>query len=133
MANDRGIDLPRERRPGAPMEYAPKPAGNAHWARPEPMSSELAKLRPEPMELTPVFGTAVPPRGISGLMRKAAYKIPDHKPMHWMMLLMADRVDVIESSPVRSILAVGALAAIGFGVYFATRPRTTRGVLRFLF
>jgi len=113
------------------MEIAPRPAGNAHWTRPEPMSRELQKLRPEPTELTPVYGTAVPPRGISGLIRKAAYKIPDHRPARWMMLLFADRVDVIESSPVRSVLALGAVAAIGLGVYFATRPRSARGVLRF--
>ena len=27
--------------------------------------------------LTPVFGTAQPPRGLSGVLRRAAYGIPD--------------------------------------------------------
>jgi hypothetical protein len=46
--------------------------------------------------LTPVYSTALPPRGLSGVLRRAAYKIPDYKPRRWMLLLAADRVDVLE-------------------------------------
>jgi len=48
-------------------------------------------------ELTPVFSTAVPPRGLSGLMRRRAYAIPEHQARRWLMLLVADRVDVWEN------------------------------------
>ena len=48
-------------------------------------------------KLPPVFGTAQPPRGLSGLLRRAGYKIPEHKAGRWMTLLFADRVDVWES------------------------------------
>ena len=44
----------------------------------------------------PVFGTDCPPRGISGRVRKLAYAYPDHMARHWLMLLLADRVDLWE-------------------------------------
>jgi hypothetical protein len=69
---------------------------------------------------TPVFGTAQPPQGISGLVRRRAYAIPEHRVRHWMLLLLADRLDLLEyrlgggSRP----LAIAALAggvALGLG------------------
>jgi len=44
--------------------------------------------------LTPVFGTAQPPAGLSGILRRMAYRVPEHRPRHWMPLMLADRVDV---------------------------------------
>jgi hypothetical protein len=46
--------------------------------------------------LTPVFGTRQPPRGLSGVIRRAAYRIPEHKAGRWMLLMLGDRVDVWE-------------------------------------
>src|SRR5690606_24051434 len=46
--------------------------------------------------LTPVYGTAQPPRGVSGVLRRIAYRIPEHRARHWLLLLFADRVDVLE-------------------------------------
>ena len=57
--------------------------------------------------LTPVYSTALPPRGLSGLLRRKAYTIPDHKPQRWMLLLAADRVDVLEHMKLGRVL-VGA-------------------------
>ena len=45
---------------------------------------------------TPVVGSAQPPRGVSGMMRRSAYEIPEHYARHWMLLMAADRVDVME-------------------------------------
>src|SRR5690606_33916048 len=45
---------------------------------------------------TPVFGTAQPLHGLSGVLRTKAYSIPEHFPRHWLLLLVADRVDVLE-------------------------------------
>jgi len=47
-------------------------------------------------EVTPVFGTGAPPRGLSGMIRHWAYRIPEHKVGHLMALMLADRVDVWE-------------------------------------
>jgi hypothetical protein len=94
-----GIDLPRSRRPGSPMESALRDAAGAQGnpiAR-QAVSGEILK-RADLRELTPVFGTAQPPQGLSGILRRYAYKIPDHQPRHWAVLFLADRVDVYESA-----------------------------------
>ncbi|HEY6460497.1 MAG TPA: hypothetical protein VIY73_10115 [Polyangiaceae bacterium] len=66
-------------------------------------------------ELTPVFSTATPPHGISGLMRRLAYRSPEHHTMHWLVLLLADRVDAVESDP-KTVASLAALAAGGIGL-----------------
>jgi hypothetical protein len=43
--------------------------------------------------MPPVYGTAVPLAGLSGALRRSAYGRPDHVASHWLMLLLADRVD----------------------------------------
>ena len=43
--------------------------------------------------MPPVYGTAPPVGGVSGLVRAAAYRYPGHWTRHWMMLLLADRID----------------------------------------
>jgi hypothetical protein len=47
--------------------------------------------------LTPVFGEAQPPAGLSGLLRTYAYQFGEGANRHWMTLMLADRVNVIES------------------------------------
>jgi hypothetical protein len=46
--------------------------------------------------LTPVFGTAQPLSGLSGVMRRFAYKFSEGRALHWLILLYADRVDAAE-------------------------------------
>jgi hypothetical protein len=76
--------------------------------------------------LTPVFGTCQPPRGLSGLLRRAGYKIPEHKAGRWMTLLFADRVDVWESRLRRHpILGALAVAAV-IGGARVRRPRRSK-------
>lgn len=92
-----GIDQEYERRPGVPMEAEPRIDSGAHWRTPERQRERRLHLRRKGLRrLTPVYGTAQPPRGVSGIMRRIAYRIPDHMAQHWMMLLAADRVDVME-------------------------------------
>jgi hypothetical protein len=54
-------------------------------------------LSTEHKRLTPVFGTACPPKGLSGLIRRAAFRLSEGQKAHWLMLMFADRVDVLES------------------------------------
>lgn len=107
--------------PGVPMEKdPPEPAGNAHWLTPDKMEDPGYVLKRAGLdELTPVFGTSVPPRGLSGLMRKSAYDIPEHYTTHWLLLLAADRVDVLEDRLKRYLPFV----ALAGGIYLALRPR----------
>src|SRR5256885_15019553 len=46
--------------------------------------------------LTPVFSTALRPKGLSGVIRRMAYRIPESHARHWATLMLADRVDVLE-------------------------------------
>jgi hypothetical protein len=80
------------------------------------------------MKMTPVYGTTVPPRGVSGAMRTMAYKIPEHKPAHWLMLLMADRVDVMEGwigdlARPRTLLIGGGVLGLGVLGWMLARRR----------
>ena len=126
LAPNAAPDAPMENRPGVPMETRPKPAGNAHWITPEKQRDGDAAMilkRPELDALTPVYSTAVPPRGLSGAIRRAAYRIPDHKPSHWMLLLLSDRVDALEHDPARlAVLAVPIAAVLGVGLFMFLRP-----------
>ena len=66
----------------------------------------------------------VPPKRLSGRLRHVAYGIPTHKTRRWMLLLLADRVDAIESKlTARNLLltagAIGGVAAAG--IYFARK------------
>ncbi|MBX3229252.1 MAG: hypothetical protein KIT84_18475 [Labilithrix sp.] len=118
-----GVDGSQEARPGVPMEKeTPEPAGNAHWLTPQRMPDPgWIQKRAGLEELTPVFGTTVPPRGLSGLMRRAAYRIPEHFTSHWLVLLAADRVDVLEDRLKTILPFVVPLAAAG--VYFGVRAQ----------
>lgn len=112
-------DASPSQRPGVPMEQDPKPVGHAHWTTPERQPDPGNILKRKGLdELTPVFGTAVPPRGLSGLMRRAAYEIPEHYTSHWLVLLLADRVDAVEDRAKRTLpwalplIAIGGIAAV---------------------
>jgi hypothetical protein len=94
---DWGVDLPIARRPGVPREASPRPYPGARWVQPEQQVPTVPILKRADLPgLTPTFGTGAPPRGLSGRLRRLAYKSPDHLVRHWMILLAADRVDAIE-------------------------------------
>jgi hypothetical protein len=94
-----GADLDRADRPSVPKERAPSLNG-AHWDFPERQPESWPRERSiEHAFLTPVFGTSCPPKGLSGVMRKVAYKrYSEAKAAHWLLLLAADRVDALESA-----------------------------------
>jgi len=93
-----GVDLDPQVRPAVPKEHF-NPAGTgAHWEFPERQPEYYPRERsPEHKFLTPVFGTAQPPKGISGMIRRYAYTLSEGRLSHWLLLVAADRVDVLES------------------------------------
>lgn len=106
-----GADADPSRRPGVPREQRPEPAPNA--IAPVRMQSDVTVFkhgRPG-KTMPPVYGTAQPPKGVSGLVRAAAYKYPDHFTRHWMMLLLADRIDAMEHR-IRTVRGVATMAAV---------------------
>lgn len=94
-----GADLDPSKRPAVPKEKRPPNGTGAHWKEPERM---IPKVRihksTEHQHLTPVFGTTCPPRLLSGLLRDFAYRYSEGRSIHWLTLLFADRVDVLESA-----------------------------------
>lgn len=92
-----GADLDPAVRPAYPMERTPPRFIHPHW-------DELQHQQPtvkvfhsvERPGLTPVFGTAQPPSGVSGMIRGAAFRYSENDMRHWLMLLFADRVNVVE-------------------------------------
>lgn len=94
-----GVDLNPQDRPAVPKEDFDPNLSGAHWHFPERQVEKWPRERsPEHMMLTPVFGTACPPRGLSGIMRRKAYEYSEGRLSHWLILMAADRVDVVEGA-----------------------------------
>jgi hypothetical protein len=118
------VDLDPANRPGVPKERRPEPWPNSRFpprrmtARPSvPKHGRLGKPMP------PVYSTEVPLRGVSGAVRRMAYRYPDHVPSHWLLLLLGDRVDAWGSRARRVLpFAIPALALL----FVATRPLPRR-------
>jgi hypothetical protein len=92
-----GADLNPADRPAVPREQQLETG--AHWDFPE-RQPELAPREKsiEHLAMPPVFGTSAPLKGISGMMRRAAYaRYSEARAAHWLILIAADRVDAIES------------------------------------
>ncbi len=94
-----GVDLDRANRPGVPKErYDPASTG-AHWDFPERQEERVPRERSiEHKFLTPVFGTACPPTGLSGAIRRYAYTFSEAQTSHWVLLVLADRVNAVEAA-----------------------------------
>jgi hypothetical protein len=91
-----GADLDPADRPSYPREQPGIETG-AHWDFPERQPEKWPRERSvEHAFLTPVFGTSTPPAGISGVIRKYAYKYSEGRAAHWLLLVAADRVDAWE-------------------------------------
>ena len=100
-----GADLDPADRPSYPREKFQADLTGAHWEVPDRQPEKWPRERSiEHQMLTPVFGTATPPRGLSGAMRKYAYaKFSEARTAHWLILIAADRVDS-KGSTLRSFL-----------------------------
>ena len=94
-----GADLDPAVRPAVPKERTPQRFVNAHWDDIEPQENprKVKVLHSnERPGLTPIYGTAQPPSGLSGMIRHGAFRYSENDLRHWLMLLFADRVNVVE-------------------------------------
>jgi hypothetical protein len=92
-----GADLDPARRPAVPMEKAPEGGTGAHWDIPEVQQSSVKVFKSiEHPRMPPVYGTTLPPRGLSGRIRDFAFQYSEGRMEHWLGLLLADRVNVVE-------------------------------------
>ncbi|MCD8742187.1 hypothetical protein LT679_16365 [Mucilaginibacter roseus] len=61
----------------------------------QPVTVEILQSneRPKP---SVVFGTSVPPSGLSGIIRRYAFTHSEDRYRHWLPLILADRINVFE-------------------------------------
>jgi len=90
-----GADLDPKDRPSYPKLQFQEGLSGAHWQFPERQPEKWPRERSiEHAILTPVFGTAQPPKGLSGAIRRYSYaKYSEGRAAHWLLLVLADRVD----------------------------------------
>ena len=87
-------DVDLTARPGVPMEHAPEPFPTA------PERVVVQRPRVEVLQIPGrkkpawVVSNAQPPRGLAGRLRRRAFRIPEHHPEHWALLLAADRLEI---------------------------------------
>jgi hypothetical protein len=67
------------------------------WERPpqQPIDVEVLHSNERP-DVTSVFGTSTPPSGLSGAIRRLAFRYSESSYGHWLPLMLADRVSVVE-------------------------------------
>lgn len=93
-----GIDADADNDPTYPMKHW---NGDDHkrlnYERPVQQAITVEKLHSnERPSVSATFGTTCPPSGVSGMLRRQAFKYSEGKWAHWLTLLVADRVNVIE-------------------------------------
>jgi hypothetical protein len=92
-----GVDANPQNDPTYPYRDRSTDDRSGEWSRPTQQSADVELLQSvEHKRLPAVFGTSSPPRGISGMMRRAAFSWSESNWAHWMLLMGADRVNMVE-------------------------------------
>lgn len=146
-----GVDADPDNDPTYPYrDRARDPGLRSDWERPVLQHQDMEILQSiEHIRRPAVFGTANPPRGLSGIMRRVAFRWSESNWMHWLILMGADRVDVVEGviedlghgklpnipaemgaraewrhNKTGFAIKSGALIAVSAGLYFWARSRS---------
>lgn len=93
-----GVDRDPENDPTYPIKHRTDEEIEGYtWDRPEqqPVNIEVLKSVERP-NIPAVFGTAQPPEGLSGAIRRLAFKYSESSYGRWLPLVMADRINVFE-------------------------------------
>lgn len=94
-----GVDADPKNEPTYPIKlYTGADHNRMTWERPLQQPTHRMEIlhSNERPHLTAVFGTSVPPSGLSGMIRRSAFKHSENSYLHWLPLLIADRVNVAE-------------------------------------
>ena len=93
-----GVDADPKNDPTYPMKNRNngEHAGYS-WERPSQQSTDVEVLHSnERPNVSAAFGTSTPPSGPSGMLRRFAFKYSESSYGHWLPLMLADRVGVVE-------------------------------------
>ncbi len=93
-----GVDADPKNEPTYPMKnYTGDDHKRSNWERPPLQQQKVEMLRSiERPNLPAVFGTTSPPSGLSGNLRRYAFKYSESSYRHWLPLILADRINVLE-------------------------------------
>jgi hypothetical protein len=94
-----GVDADPENDPTYPIRDRSQDdaSGLMVWDRPPLQETDVEILSSIEHNRRPaVVGTSTPPSGLSGMIRRAAFKKSESDWWHWLMLMGADRVNVVE-------------------------------------
>lgn len=93
-----GIDADPKNEPTYPMKhYTGDDHKRLNYERPTQQKTHIEVLHSnERPGVSAVFGTSVPPAGLSGSVRRKAFEYSEGTLIHWFMLLLADRINVVE-------------------------------------
>lgn len=93
-----GVDADPENDPTYPMKHRNNGEHAGYtWERPpqQPIDVEILHSNERP-NVSAVFGTSTPPAGLSGMLRRFAFKYSESSYGHWLPLMLADRVGMVE-------------------------------------
>ena len=93
-----GMDADPENEPTYPMKnYTGDDHNRINYERStqQPETLEILHSNERP-GLSVVFGTSVPPSGLSGAIRRFAFRHSEDRYRHWIPLLLADRINMFE-------------------------------------
>ena len=93
-----GIDANPKNDPTYPMKSRNNGEHKGYsWQRPtqQPVNIEILHSNERP-HVTAVFGTSTPPAGLSGVLRRLAFRDSESSYGHWLPLMAADRIGVAE-------------------------------------
>ncbi|HZF94431.1 MAG TPA: hypothetical protein VEZ20_06105 [Allosphingosinicella sp.] len=92
-----GVDADPQNDPTYPYRDRSQDDHSSKWERPPLQESDVEVLRSiEHVRRPAVFGTSTPPRGLSGMIRRGAFTYSESHWFHWLMLMGADRINVVE-------------------------------------
>jgi hypothetical protein len=93
-----GIDADKENDPTFPMRNIEGDSDHGmNWKRPRQQEETVEILQSIERNNRPaVFGTSTPPSGFSGVLRRVAFNYSESDWTHWLLLMAADRVNVVE-------------------------------------
>jgi hypothetical protein len=92
-----GIDADPQNDPTYPMRHIEDQTRGLTWQRPVQQQSDVEILQSIEHNRRPaVIGTSTPPSGLSGMIRRLAFRRSESDWWHWLMLMGADRINVVE-------------------------------------
>lgn len=92
-----GADANPQNDPTYPYRDRSTDDHSGKWTRPSQQQPKVEVLQSiEHVRLPAVFGTSSPPRWLSGAMRRLAFTRSESNWAHWLLLMGADRVNMLE-------------------------------------